>query len=264
MRLNQAYFRAISDFKRAAGRAHEKASKQIADAFRTHNLSAAEQVLEGIKIHTALGFAPASLEREAAMFEQDVFPDPVPQPRNGDWIQTYMGIRFYVLDPRPEEVCLEDIAHALSLQCRYQGHALSFYSTAEHCVHLARWVLQHTGDYQLAFAALMHDAAEAYLPDMARPTKNHMPIYREVEAKLDLVIMEKFGILKEWLSYIKPFDTRILMDERKTLFIDPLRWGTDDKPLHIVIKCWKPRKAERKFHEMYHMLTEELAKPHAI
>lgn len=52
--------------------------------------------------------------------------------RKGDWILTFTGRRFYPLDPRPEDVCLEDIAHALSLICRYNGHSRFFYSVAEH------------------------------------------------------------------------------------------------------------------------------------
>lgn len=42
--------------------------------------------------------------------------------RKGDWFLTYTGIHFYPMDPRPEEVCIEDIAHALALQCRFNGH----------------------------------------------------------------------------------------------------------------------------------------------
>lgn len=49
---------------------------------------------------------------------------------DGDWIQTYTNKQFWPLDPRPEDVCIEDIAHALSLQCRFTGHVREFYSTA--------------------------------------------------------------------------------------------------------------------------------------
>lgn len=40
--------------------------------------------------------------------------------RKGVWIQTYTGRMFWPLDPRPEEIWIEDIAHALSLQCRFE------------------------------------------------------------------------------------------------------------------------------------------------
>ena len=51
-----------------------------------------------------------------------------------DWIQTYSGKKFYPLDPRPEDIDIRDIAHALSLNCRFNGHCRCFYSVAEHSV----------------------------------------------------------------------------------------------------------------------------------
>ena len=59
------------------------------------------------------------------------------QGRKGDWILTYSGIEFWPLDPRPEDVRIEDIAHALSMQCRFAGHCDRFYSVAEHSIRVA-------------------------------------------------------------------------------------------------------------------------------
>ena len=50
----------------------------------------------------------------------------------GNWMLTYTGRRFYPIDPRPEDVCTEDIAHALSRICRFAGNTYCFYSVAEH------------------------------------------------------------------------------------------------------------------------------------
>lgn len=175
-------------------------------------------------------------------------------PRKGDWIQTFTGKRFYVLDPRPADVDIRDIGHALSLQCRYGGHARFFYSVAEHCVILAMWVWATTKNAKLAFAALMHDAAETYLPDLARPTKHHMPEYTAVEARLESVIFPIFSVGQVELDLIKEFDTRILMDERKVLFDVPLKWGTDNEPLGVRIFGWHPSMAEREFATMFNIL----------
>lgn len=53
------------------------------------------------------------------------------------WIETYTGRKFYLLHPRPEDVDITDIAHALSNQCRYTGHTRMFYSIAEHSYHVS-------------------------------------------------------------------------------------------------------------------------------
>jgi len=60
--------------------------------------------------------------------------------RNGDWIQTFSGLQFWPLDPRPDEINIEDIAHALSLQCRFGGHCNRFYSVADHSIHVSMLV----------------------------------------------------------------------------------------------------------------------------
>lgn len=176
--------------------------------------------------------------------------------RKGDWIQVYTGKRFWVLDPRPEDVDIRDIAHALSLQCRYGGHARSFYSVAEHCVILARWVWAETKAPRLTFAALMHDAAEAYLPDLARPTKVFMPEYMRIERILEAVIFPVFGLHQIDMEQVKPFDTRILMDERNVLFDAPLTWGTECEPLGVELRHWTSEQAEMAFLAMYHDFKE--------
>src|SRR5690606_29748913 len=98
--------------------------------------------------------------------------------RKGDWMQTFTGRRFWPLDPRPDEICIEDIAHALSMQCRYAGHCLSFYSVAEHSVLLSQHVAEPFRRW-----ALLHDASEAYLVDVPRPIKGDLSNYRAVEAR---------------------------------------------------------------------------------
>src|SRR5262245_27549306 len=100
--------------------------------------------------------------------------------RIGDWMQTISGRKFWPLDPRPEEVCIEDIGHALSLVCRFGGHCHTFYSVAEHSVRVsllaedmakssAHWTDENIR--MIALSGLLHDAAEAYIGDMVRPLK---------------------------------------------------------------------------------------------
>jgi len=112
--------------------------------------------------------------------------------RIGDWIQTFSGVEFYPLDPRPDEIRIEDIAHALSMQCRYSGHVRRFYSVAEHSIRVAD--MCHPDH---ALWGLLHDASEAYLVDLPGPLKHHSDIgrlYREAEEKLMKAVCERFGL----------------------------------------------------------------------
>lgn len=111
--------------------------------------------------------------------------------RKGDWILTYTGVEFYPADPRPEEINISDIAHALSNLCRFGGHTEGFYSVAEHSVLVSTLVPP-----ELALVALMHDASEAYLVDLPRPIKQMegMEFYRNMEDNLQKVICEVYEL----------------------------------------------------------------------
>ncbi len=85
------------------------------------------------------------------------------------WIQTHSGKAFDLSNPRPEMVCIEDIAHALSQINRYTGHAAWSYSVAQHSIMVAEIVAATAPG--LALGALLHDAGEAYLGDWSSPLK---------------------------------------------------------------------------------------------
>ncbi|MBF0612521.1 MAG: hypothetical protein HQL55_15470, partial [Magnetococcales bacterium] len=78
-----------------------------------------------------------------------------------NWIQTFTGRQFWPLAPVLEHIHVQDIAHALSLLCRFNGHCQKFYSVAEHSLHVATILPP-----ELAGWGLLHDASEAYLADL--------------------------------------------------------------------------------------------------
>jgi uncharacterized protein len=163
--------------------------------------------------------------------------------RKGDWCQTFTGIAFWPMDPHPDEVDIRDIAHALSMQCRYGGHARYFYSVAEHCVSLSNLV-----PAEFAREALMHDAAEAYLTDVPRPVKAHLIGYKEAEQAVERVVASKYGLTYPWPDIVMEYDTRILTDERKELMATPpLPWGSDAQPIGARIFGFSPEAAETRF-----------------
>lgn len=166
--------------------------------------------------------------------------------RRGSWIQTFSGVAFYPLDPRIEDFRIEDIAHSLSLQCRFTGHCREFYSVAEHCVRLSYIVPQ--GD---ALWGLMHDASEAYLMDLARPIKRYSAmgqLYREIEVGLMASICEAFGLPLEEPPAVGLADRVMLVTEKRDLLgPEPQAWTHHDKPLDDPIIPWVPSTAENRF-----------------
>src|ERR1019366_6268112 len=79
-------------------------------------------------------------------------------------IRTYTGILFDFEEPEASPIRIEDIAHALSLLCRFAGHCKEFYSVAEHSVRVS-----YACPEEHALWGLMHDASEAYCVDVPRP-----------------------------------------------------------------------------------------------
>lgn len=176
--------------------------------------------------------------------------------RYGGWIQTYTGTAFYPLDPRHDEIHIEDIAHAQSMLCRFAGHTERFYSIAEHSCHITDWLLKNAPE--AAFGGLMHDASEAYLVDMPKPVKIYLDDYIAIEKALEATIFDKYGIPFPFNAKIKEADNRILIDERNTLLKTPVKaWDFEPEPLGIEIQCWSPERAKEEFLTRFHTLYEK-------
>ena len=163
------------------------------------------------------------------------------------WINTYTGRQFWPLAPRVQDVDIEDIAHALSLQCRFTGHVREFYSVAQHCCLVAERVPKEDRLW-----ALLHDAPEAYLIDLARPVKHapEMQCYRDAEDRLMAVIAERFGLTGECPSSVKDADKRILMTEVRSMMTMHPQWLIDApwKPYDgYTIDPWTPAIAKARY-----------------
>jgi len=163
--------------------------------------------------------------------------------RRGDWMQTASGRMFWPIDPRPEEVCIEDIAHALSHICRYNGHCRAPYYVSQHSVLVARHVSE-----QNRLWALLHDASEAYVLDVPRPLKPSLTGYREIEARVQAAICERFGLPVEMPAEVTRVDNAILVDEMTQMMAaPPAPWGLREPPLGIEIEPWSPEQARAEF-----------------
>lgn len=104
-------------------------------------------------------------------------------------IVTSTGTYVDLLDPIPEDIRIEDIAHGLSLTNRFNGQTSRPYSVALHSIYCATIVSERH-----VFQALMHDAPEAYLGDVVTPLKRVLPEFCAIEDRLWHVICEAYGV----------------------------------------------------------------------
>lgn len=176
----------------------------------------------------------------------------------GAWIETFTGKKFHLLDPQPEEVCIEDIAHALSNQCRYTGHVKKFFSVAEHSWHVCK-LCEHP------MTGLLHDASEAYLSDLSRPVKQLTPVgppYYEVEERMMKVIADKFDFHWPMPKDVKQADNAMLLAEKAQL-MTALSWSDDVSSEEarkqvtpkVQLACWTPEAAEKVFLQKFYDLA---------
>lgn len=108
------------------------------------------------------------------------------------YITTYTGKHFDPTQPDIKKIDIRDIAHALSLTCRGNGHVKTFFSVAQHCINCAMEAEARKLPRRVILACLLHDASEAYMSDVPRPLKPSMPEYLRTEEHLLDVIYTKF------------------------------------------------------------------------
>ena len=107
---------------------------------------------------------------------------------------TFTGRHFDPMQIRTEDICIEDIAHALSLMCRGGGHLKYFYSVAQHSLNCSAEAKARGWSGKLQLACLLHDASEAYISDIIRPVKANLTGYLEIESRIMEKILEKFNL----------------------------------------------------------------------
>lgn len=169
----------------------------------------------------------------------------------GPTIMLSSGAVFDFLDPWSSEFTIEDIAHGLSLICRYAGQCRAFYSVAEHSLHVSEMACGHE------LAALMHDAAEAFVGDITRPLKQLVPEFKRIELEVERAILARFGIDERMPRDIKEADLRVLAAEQAQI-MPP---GTDEwariagvQPAPITVRFLPPDEARRRFLTRFHQL----------
>lgn len=183
--------------------------------------------------------------------------------KNGFYIRTFTGKQFYFDDIANNVIDIEDIAHALSMACRWSGHTRKFYSVAEHSVRVgcqARYLGErHCNNNTAALQGLLHDATEAYLHDCPSPLKWHLrdkgfTAYDELEKAIDKRIFDALNIPYPRDPRIKEIDLRMLATEHRDLMPETSAHAERVhmlKPYGFRCECWRPETAEKVFLNLY-------------
>lgn len=182
------------------------------------------------------------------------------------FVMTYTGKMVNPFKPDEEQICIEDIAHSLARQCRFNGHTKKFYSVAEHSINVAL-KLEFLGfPARTVLLGLLHDSAEAYLSDIPSPVKGCFPELVRLEDELENSILKKlhpqFGDLSiNDFYYVNLVDKEICIEESKKL-LGKAEWNNKEtifehNSFDIVLS---PEKAEKAFIEYYKSLLEVIAR----
>lgn len=179
----------------------------------------------------------------------------------GDGIRLLSGNLFDYNNPSAGQVDIGDIAAALSKVCRFSGHIHQFYSVAQHAINTSYIVAP-----EHAFDALMHDTAEAFTNDLPTPLKFAVPIFKELEVKIETAMSERFGFTYPLSNAVKLADAQMLSIEKVKLKRDLTHWdvldGIETQSIqHLVdLSPMAPRRAERLFLERFSELASQAIK----
>lgn len=170
----------------------------------------------------------------------------------GPTILLASGNYFDFLEPEKSDFTIEDIATGLSNTCRFAGQCSRFYSVAQHSV-----IVSHYVPEALAFAGLMHDAAEAFIGDVTKPLKDILPDYRALEERVEAAVLGRFGLPQKMPTEVKEIDVVMLATEQGQLMRNRDDWNytRGRKALNIAIPPMGPREAKAKFLARFAALT---------
>lgn len=140
------------------------------------------------------------------------------------WVPDAPVKTWLIDDLRPSMISIKSIAKGLSKECRFAGQIEGFYSVAQHSV-IMRSVIPLPP--HLRIYALLHDAAEGYIGDQAKPIKVTLPDFNDLEEKVQAVIHHAFGMAYPMPEIIKEYDARMVVTEAEQMFAEQPDWLQD-------------------------------------
>lgn len=175
-------------------------------------------------------------------------------------MNTFTGKQFDPMKIKAEDICIEDIAHALSLLCRGGGHLIHFYSVAQHSINCANEAKARGYSDKVVLSCLLHDATECYISDVIRPVKQHLSNYNEIEKMIMDVIWKKYGLdaLKEEEKLVwRQIDNDILGHELKNMMVGERDRSVVKLEANLDFSERNYREVENEFYKMAEGLLNE-------
>lgn len=177
------------------------------------------------------------------------------------YITTYTGKHFDPTAPDITLVDIRDVAHALSLTCRGNGHVKTFFSVAQHCIFCALEARARGCSNRVVLACLLHDASEAYMSDVPRPFKHSLPEYQEAEAKLLDLIYGKFigsPLDEEEKQLVESIDDDLLYYDLKDLLNENMEGRAPELNIDLDYQFIPFEQVEKTYLQLFKMWSDEM------
>ena len=168
------------------------------------------------------------------------------------YMETYTGKYVTPLNLKYEDISIIDIAHHLSLICRFNGACREFYSVAQHSLFVSYLMPKED-----KLTALLHDASEAYMADVIRPIKYSIPELKKIEDRIAVRILAKFECFGVDWEAIKRADNIMLATEVRDLMKRMDGWYLPEPPMDEEVIPWSSYLAEKAFLDMFHNITNK-------
>ena len=182
------------------------------------------------------------------------------------YITTYTGKHFDPAEPERDKIDIRDIAHALSLICRGNGHVKTFFSVGQHCIHCALEAETRGYSTRLILACLLHDASECYLSDVPRPIKGNLPQYKVVEERLlEQVYIKYLGsaLTDEEERQVKQIDKDMLYYDLLNLLDEKMEQEPPVMATEFSYEVLPFEQVERRYLELFARYKESLNVAHS-
>ncbi len=183
---------------------------------------------------------------------------PVQQVGHGHW--------FFPMDPKPEDVYLNDIVVSLCGLPRFLRHTIFPYYVGQHSVLVSWWVEENGGDHIAQLQGLLHDASEFVIGDISSPMKQVIEsiapgAMAKIERPIEKAIFERFGLGWPMHAIVHDADIVMLATEKRDILVptDTYRWAKLPLPWdRKIMHGWNEQDCRAIFYDRFNALYSRI------